>query len=198
MGKAITTNRRRVAATPTAPPLHRAPPFCGLTALLLATGLSACGGVQSDPLLALSCPAPTGPVTPSQAYDRLDVTALEELFKDNGVGPGDGLGGRVVARVLGERYRAGRGVPADPVKALAWTRAAAVVETTTTQFIVAPTVGKQPSYTVPLNRTALSGGDPVALLELGTLYAQGRGVPRDEAVAKVLLECGRKGTQPWM
>ncbi|TWB39215.1 tetratricopeptide repeat protein [Nitrospirillum pindoramense] len=174
------------------------PPVPALAALLLAGALSACGGVRGDPLLALSCPAPTGPVTPSQAYDRLDVAALEGLVKDNGVGPGDGPGGRVVARVLGERYRAGRGVPADPAKALAWTRAAAVVETSTTQFIVAPAVGKQPSYTVPLNRTVLTGGDPVALLELGTLYAQGRGVPRDEAVAKVLLECGRKGTQPWM
>lgn len=173
-------------------------PVPALAALLLTGALSACGGVQGDPLLALSCPAPTGPVTPSQAYDRLDVPALEGLVKDNGVGPGDGPGGRVVARVLGERYRAGRGVPADPAKALAWTRAAAVVETTTTQFIVAPAVGKQPSYTVPLNRRVLTGGDPVALLELGTLYAQGRGVPRDEAVAKVLLECGRKGTQPWM
>ncbi|TWB13971.1 hypothetical protein FBZ89_11822 [Nitrospirillum amazonense] len=154
-------------------------------AVVLAMGMAACGGApQGDPLLTMACPAAGGPVPPSKAYDDLDARALEAKADH---------GDLAAARVLGERYRAGVDVAVDPVKALAWTRRAAVVEHTTTQFIMAPAVGKQPGYTVPVNQTALSGGDPLALIELGMLYAQGQGVPRSDTIAAALTLCGRQG-----
>ncbi|MDE1147150.1 MAG: hypothetical protein PW843_11095 [Azospirillaceae bacterium] len=167
---------------------QRVPASRPLPALLLAGALASCGGPQGDPLLGLTCPAPTAAAVASNTYDGLDAPALEAKAED---------GDRAAARVLGERYRTGLGVAADPARALAWTRRAAVVENTTTQFIVAPAVGKQPSFTVPINHTTLAAGDPPALVELGQLYSLGLGVPRDAAVARTLIECGRKGQQPW-
>jgi TPR repeat protein len=97
-------------------------------------------------------------------------------------------GDLAAARVLGERYERGEGVPTDDRQALNWYKSAAIIPPAAS-FIYAPAVGKQPGFLVPVTSGLAAPGDPIAIAHLGVLYLSGRGAPLDEPRGRQLLAC---------
>jgi hypothetical protein len=119
--------------------------------------------------------------TPSLAYRADSLIDLQSMAS---------AGDRVAARVLGERYQYGDGVPADLKQAASWYERAAFVSPTTS-FVYMPGFGKTQGSVIPVTAGQTGPGDPVALNRLGMLYRKGLGVRPDPARAETLLSCTR-------
>jgi hypothetical protein len=163
-----------------------------LAAVSLAAGLSACRSAPTDPA-AFKCPASV-PAIAMAAPDALADTSpadLERMARD---------GDAIAARVLGDRYRTGSGVPADPAKARSWYYRAAFVRHSQSAYI--PKVGKYGGFAVPIQGTS-EVSDPIALYRLGALYldgAIGKRTPADLALGRAGVNCAQSRglVQAWL
>jgi hypothetical protein len=140
------------------------------------------GGCQPDYAASLVCNGPARAVTPSAAYAGRTLAELETLAGD---------GDLAAARVLGERYQRGDGVPVDLKQAVRWYERAAIVPPTTIPVFM-PGYGKTPATVFPVTAGPATAGDPVALAELGWLYIDGTVLPFDETRGRELISCAER------
>jgi TPR repeat protein len=165
-------------------------PITAITLALIAPALLS-GCAQPNPVDSLYCMPATRAVKPSSDYARFSSKELE----DKGTAGFWGLADLTAARVLGERYAEGQGVPQDFAKAADWYTTAAVAPTGGGAVYV-PGVGGHGGSVLILNDRLPNAGDPIALHRLGELYAAGKGVPRDLPRAQKLLTCASGQSVP--
>lgn len=136
-------------------------------------------GCQPDYTAQLSCDGPAQPATPSSAYAGSTIADLEAKAS---------TGDLAAARVLGERYEHGTGVPVDLGKAASWYQRAAIIPPGTLPVWM-PGYGSVPGHLIPITAGDSKPGDAIALAELGALYGTGLGVARDASKARRLEIC---------
>lgn len=127
----------------------------------------------------LSCEGPIRPAAPSSAYAGRSIAELESLASN---------GDLAAARVLGERYQRGEGVSVDMKQAVRWYEQAAIIPPRNVPVFI-PSFGKTPPTVTQVAAGPATPGDPLALTELGALYAKGEGVPQDPVRAQQLESC---------
>jgi TPR repeat protein len=118
------------------------------------------------------------------------------IYRDDSIGDLKSLasaGDLAAARVIGERYEAGDGVPPNIQQAVLWYRQAAIKPPITTTVYM-PGYGKTPGATLPITIGPATPGDLIAMADLGRLYLNGQGVPVDRARGDQLLACAAKNS----
>lgn len=103
--------------------------------------------------------------------------------------------------LLGRLYEEGRGVDADPSRAAAL-YAAAAADVAPTTAIYVPPVGRAAGHVMLMPNANARTGLAAARYRLGLLTITGRGVPRDEAKGRRLIEraadAGNGDARAWL